>query len=579
MAKDQDDKQADNYSHKVILENRGNNLPDGTMRNYEWIEMEQEIPENRGYFGESSTQAFVERVTGSVLASDIQGASSVDANEQPLEREDENEEEQISRQKEKILLADSARCRLPSRQLADHLVDIYFRYFHIIYPYLHEPTFRQEYEQTWAPGGKVSFLWHSQLNIVFALASHFIDAESMGIIDEGLGVSFFRLSKSLLDARILEVGSLRMVQNLLLMGVYLQSTGRQNVCYNVIGLAVRVSQGLALHLEPPNKPKDCLKTELERRLWWACVTLDSAVSMQNGRPASIPEDCYDRHMPSEVDDCYIFEDHIEPQPHDIPSYISFFIQTIELYKSLNLVLKSVYHPTKKELGVSYYQHRWLDCAMVCAEDMYSWMRALPPHLHPSGSHAQDNRFIRQRNILKARYLNIRVLMSRPSLLAFAPTRKMSREGGESEIRPGGLLETTTLNTALICVNSAQKLLQLFGTSDKKHLGLPWSNIFYSYSAATVLLAAKCCPLVFSRCDTETLERSWQQGIAILESYKNTNIGSERCLRTLKFLLERLPAGYFFEHIEQPQRSLQFDPMFDYGSSLDLTVLQPLSAST
>jgi hypothetical protein len=84
--------------------------------------------------------------------------------------------------------------------------------------------------------------------------------------------TFFNRSKTLLGLSIFNVGTLKMVQALLLMGLYLQSTNRPNQCWNVLGMGIRVAQGLGLHIEASGG--DLVEREARRRAWWGCVLMD-----------------------------------------------------------------------------------------------------------------------------------------------------------------------------------------------------------------------------------------------------------------------------------------------------------------
>ncbi len=61
---------------------------------------------------------------------------------------------------------------------------------------------------------------------------------------------FYARAKSLLSFDMLGRGSIGLVQALLLMGQYLQSTESSGLCWNVVGLAIRVAQRIGLHLGP-----------------------------------------------------------------------------------------------------------------------------------------------------------------------------------------------------------------------------------------------------------------------------------------------------------------------------------------
>ncbi|KAI1045989.1 hypothetical protein LB505_013872 [Fusarium chuoi] len=72
-----------------------------------------------------------------------------------------------------------------------------------------------------------------------------------------------------------EPGSLELVQCLLVTSQYLQSTYNPHQTWMVIGSAIRMAQGLGLHLPETsaNRP-DPGERELLRRIWYGCVLMD-----------------------------------------------------------------------------------------------------------------------------------------------------------------------------------------------------------------------------------------------------------------------------------------------------------------
>jgi Fungal specific transcription factor domain len=176
-------------------------------------------------------------------------------------------------QSARIPINDAGALVLPSRRTADHLVDLYFKYVHTLYPLLHEPSFRAQYEKLWItpPGttGDDDPLVYCLLNLVLALGCQFSTLFESTIHS---GDTFFNRAKTLLGFSIFDVGTLQVVQALLLMGGYLQSTNRPNRCWNVLGMGIRVAQGLGLHIE--RNSGDLVERETRRRVWWGCVLMD-----------------------------------------------------------------------------------------------------------------------------------------------------------------------------------------------------------------------------------------------------------------------------------------------------------------
>jgi hypothetical protein len=176
-------------------------------------------------------------------------------------------------QSKQITVNDIENLVLPPRKTADHLVYLYFRYVHTLFPWLHEPSFRAQYERLWTtppdPATEADSLFYCLLNLVLALGCQFSTLFESSIHS---GDTFFNRAKTLLGFTIFDVGSLEVVQALLLMANYLQSTNRPNRCWNVLGMGIRVAQGLGLHIDPTKG--DLVDRETRRRAWWGCVLMD-----------------------------------------------------------------------------------------------------------------------------------------------------------------------------------------------------------------------------------------------------------------------------------------------------------------
>ena len=136
----------------------------------------------------------------------------------------------------------------------------------------------QLYEALWSGQESTSDpRFHCILNTAFALACQLnglIAPESR----EACSVVFFNRAKTLLQFDILEVGSFELVQALLLMSQYLQSTNSPSRCWIVAGLAIRIAQGLGLHQDaivmtmPSQRDR-----EMARRVWHGCILMDRQV--------------------------------------------------------------------------------------------------------------------------------------------------------------------------------------------------------------------------------------------------------------------------------------------------------------
>lgn len=168
---------------------------------------------------------------------------------------------------------------LPLRRSADDFLHCFWEFVHPLFPLLHKTTFTEQYEKLWLPdsppmSNEAEVLFMSNLNLIFALGCQFSNrvppTEKVSAASE-----FYKKSRHVLLYDILGSTSMPVVQWLLLSGVYLQSTSRASHCWNSIGLAIRLAQGLGLHVEhSEGKSESQLNREMRRRIWHTCLVLD-----------------------------------------------------------------------------------------------------------------------------------------------------------------------------------------------------------------------------------------------------------------------------------------------------------------
>ncbi len=198
---------------------------------------------------------------------------------------------------------------LPFRRHADTLLSSYWVSVYSLYPFLHKATFLARYAQIWEPAREEPSsprsqgsdkwkpvpptphdkLFYCTLNTVFALGCSFhpqINAQDRAAMSE----VYFKRAKRLMTFDILEHGSIQLVQVLLLLGQYLQSTDMVGSCWNIVGLAIRIAQGIGLHLDclqsspgrdaPEGRVSKMsqMQVEIKKRVWGGCVLLDRYVT-------------------------------------------------------------------------------------------------------------------------------------------------------------------------------------------------------------------------------------------------------------------------------------------------------------
>jgi len=232
-------------------------------------------PISQEFFGSSSAGSFMRQVKSAIDAKvpspDARSSSSVLGKAQMpmLSAVDHRRESRVN----------DVDYVLPSRKTADNLADIYFRLVHPLYPFLDRQKFDDAYQSIWSgsPTSLDERMLMCTVNVMFALAcqlSESIKSEQR----EASAKVFFKRAQDLLNLDLWDVGSTELIQCLLLMGQYLQSTNSPHQCWMIIGLAVRVAQGLGLHLPKTSFDiQGSRERELTRRIWHGCILMDRCV--------------------------------------------------------------------------------------------------------------------------------------------------------------------------------------------------------------------------------------------------------------------------------------------------------------
>ncbi len=153
---------------------------------------------------------------------------------------------------------------------------VYWYYIDTLYPFLDREKWDRCYEGVFSGTaiGSDERVFVSTLNVVFALSTQLMESlhpEQR----EKLSNAYFHRAQGLLRFSIWEVGSLELVQCLLLMSQYLQSTNHPHQTWMVVGSAIRIAQSLGLHLPRSSAEiQNPSEHELLRRIWHGCVLMD-----------------------------------------------------------------------------------------------------------------------------------------------------------------------------------------------------------------------------------------------------------------------------------------------------------------
>jgi hypothetical protein len=175
---------------------------------------------------------------------------------------------------------------LPTRRQADQLLDLYWKYVDPLYPFLDRPKWEESYRGIFNGSAieldEQTFL--ATLNVIFALSSQLLESQTPEQRDDSSNV-YSQRAQHLLPLNTWDPGSVELVQYLLLTSQYLQSTESPHQTWMTVSSAIRIAQGLGLHLcETSADQPQHREREMLRRVWYGCVLMDRYV-----KPKKLPK--------------------------------------------------------------------------------------------------------------------------------------------------------------------------------------------------------------------------------------------------------------------------------------------------
>lgn len=387
---------------------------------------------------------------------------------------------------------------LPPRRIADQMMDVYWKEVHILYPLLVRNRFEVAYQRVWSgedhEGGQK--LIYCTLNLIFAITCQVTKREAPKE-KAAAGDIFYRRASQLLQFNVIGGASLELIQSLLLMGQYLQSTEWPHRCWVVVGLAIRIGQGLGLYLPRTTKGLPQQDRELALRLWHGCVFMDRMVAMTLGRPTMVPKaDALTVPLPAAIDDPYLSTKAGQDgsQPVGEMSVVEFYVQSLKLYIINEETLTALYKSDGSDAPTSAMNKlASLDLNTILRIDMTitSWYDSLPEQLkarkHPSDDFTEPI-FARQSNTLRLRCLQVQILLFRPVLVLLLAPEIRARATSSPHAGAGIALEM-----GLVCVRKCiLSALEVINIIYQRQLTQPsslieplpawWYEVFCRYSS-------------------------------------------------------------------------------------------------
>lgn len=166
---------------------------------------------------------------------------------------------------------------IPTRKVADHLLNLYWDYVDSAYPWLDRSSIESAYETLWIKDGQLSMnerALHCILNLMFATSCVVSQGQPPPARYQS-SVEFFGRAQELMSYEFMDIYNFEIIQILLLTAVYLQHDKMPQKCFRNISMAIHIAQELGLHiLGTIEAIDDSRERDLARQVWNGCVIMD-----------------------------------------------------------------------------------------------------------------------------------------------------------------------------------------------------------------------------------------------------------------------------------------------------------------
>ncbi|KAI0427736.1 hypothetical protein F5Y09DRAFT_23231 [Xylaria sp. FL1042] len=270
------------------------------------------------------------------------------------------------RKKSYPMVSAVAAAGLPSRGIADKLIEVFHQRAQVFTPALHERILANALEDVYA--GSQDPYQNFIVRLVMAISMQKLDSNYAGLAD-----SYYLAAMQYYEA-VVRPKDLKTLQCLVLIGQYSLLTPTRTAVYYVVGLATRISQQLGLADEKTIAlgANDPLSLDMRRRLSWIVSNLELGLSHSMGRPNGFAktDDIVDIKWFETVPDANISENGITPGPPDEKKLVAIhFCKMRVLQAEIRRTLYEMKRPEPRNA-----HHPWF--ANMEAQ-MDQWLRSSP----------------------------------------------------------------------------------------------------------------------------------------------------------------------------------------------------------
>ncbi|KAE8325481.1 fungal-specific transcription factor domain-containing protein [Aspergillus sergii] len=447
-----------------------------------------------------------------------------------------------------------------SQEMADHLVLSYLTREYANLPIMDLLQFQSAYETTRTEQNIAAApsSFHGILNTIFSLSG----LGTPDVNDEDVTSLFSRGQRMSRDME--NSGSLcERIQSRILQSQYLYATGNSRLAWMFIGFAIRMAQVLGLHFKTGGQDtRGRRDRELARRLWHSAMILERMIALQLGLP---PQTSNPLKVPLLTHWDTDYTDFISGKTSavtaDCPSLIEFLTACARLYSHVEDILAWEDELRMQPNSCAAKKLLSFDFKIFLKVDtlLYDWQVSLPSYLQidTAGGIWDDQVVCRQLNVLRARYLYVRLRLYRPLLalgLSLSTKCNCRPEGRPHATKEEPSSSTSPVvfsmvrDTSIKSVAVALELISLIHTHEdgpldgrpddsRRNLISPcWENIDYTWVCGTVFLAARLSNFTSfndnnsGKINEGEVETSLTRAIDMLKHYH-----TQLCCNTLKDL--------------------------------------------
>ncbi|KAI1377626.1 fungal-specific transcription factor domain-containing protein [Hypoxylon crocopeplum] len=250
-----------------------------------------------------------------------------------------------SRKKSYPIISGVAAQNLPSRGIADRLIEVFHQRAQVFTPTFHEHALNAILEDVYA--GSTDPYKNFVLRLVMATSMQKLDATYAGLAD-----SYYLAAMKYFED-VVRPKDLKTLQCLVLIGQYSLLTPTRTAVYYIVGLATRICQQLGLADEKTIAigAHNPLTLDLRRRLSWIVSTMELGLAYGMGRPNGFAKtnDINDVTFFETVSDANITENGIMPGPPDEKKLVAIhFCKMRQLQAEIRRVLYEKKYPVPKD---------------------------------------------------------------------------------------------------------------------------------------------------------------------------------------------------------------------------------------